>query len=346
MLSLAGVIRGKNRRTISGYSLFDTDKNRLIYVTKELGIQLCENGYIENAKVYMPASYTNGEKLLKLSNGNISDLQTIRLSNNSNVGLLEKLDVSSYKSVSTHRPYVVGCIFNQFGKIIGLRLVINNKIYNMTSAKVNNYINGNSYSKGVTDDFFDMNSHIYCADVRYMYGNKLIVGFKPLSVDMTPELANKIYHKNYILHIDIECDINLRRLVIESAREIEYNLFKYNTTYEYNLNELEIVASVTKYKCNDNKYKSQSYNYIVRTKDNKYLVVAYNTILDRDIPDNLPVVALWDREIKYKLPYRDDKKLYYDEINVTKLNKSLITKAIKERHLTLEQFMRDNTTLV
>ena len=347
MLKLVKVIRDKHSNSIIGYSLLDTERNNILNVTKALGIKLGETGYIENAKVYTASNYKNGGKLLQLDNGNISDLESIRINKDTVIGLLSSLDTSLYKTRYVHKPKVLGCIFNELGKIIGLTVQINNQVFNLNSTAARKHIDGANYLSTVKQELFNRYSHTYCA-TTHMSHNNLVIGFKPFSPDMTPEIANRLYSKNYTLSTNIECDTYLRDLVLRSAREIEYNILKYNIKYNFNLNSCRVVGIVDIYRYNDIKFIAKGRGYIVQTADNKYIFATYSSLYSLHIPniESLPRVALWEKEIKYKLPYRDEDSISIDEVSLNKINKKLILDAINRRHLTLEQFIRDNTVII
>ena len=305
MFSFAGVIVDK--LTVVGYILKSNGK--LYFVTKQYGIELAYNNFISDARVNNHKVV--GERLISTINGNRQLLRIgINELKNRGIHLSKSLNVETNSQIHFHKPCIMGCIFDGYGIIIGIRVKNGDTIYNAYKDDIKKFwidrkIIPNKTFKEI-DDYYKY-SYMYNFFESKIHGGILAFGLRLISPNFTPILANKLYGADNNI-IDTSEPINyfdkdIRDRVRLTARKIEYEGFSSNKAYKVIKNKCEIVA-IANFKNILLQNDMTKYGFVLRTPDNGYIVVDRGALTNIEIP-NVPSITLYNGDVMYANAYND-----------------------------------------
>lgn len=341
---LFGII--KDRQRVVGYILKYGVHD--YFVTKEYGIKIGYNKLIKDVTV--ENNTVVGERLVNKVTGNkiIPNIDISELIMHGIVleSTIEGLEIRDRKF---NKPEIVGCIFNNYGVIKGIRVRNGEEVITIGYPGVKKIWEG-PRNRGEPVKILKKPEHYSKYSHRYNFyestisGGVMYFGLKLISSHLTIKLANELYGvENNVIDNSVPADpldLEIRKKVIVTARKMEYNIIKNSRVYEYIKGECKVIARVKTRKPFSEEDKKIG-RLVVKTDDNTYIVVSSALFNDPRVR-NLPEIILYDGDVMYGNAYEDRGKIIISGMRGGERLKNRIRKAISTGGISYEQFMRDN----
>lgn len=333
------------KRVIQGYLLnaISADGKSQVYcVTKEYGLSLAKQSYIDDTvyadnKVCGPRVIHTKIKMLAFPRIELDDIHKLGLSLTDNIPNVENF-VSKIPKFK-----IIGCIFNNYGVIEGVRVVIGGQIKNIRVSEIYSVYSGFSHrcSKALTSS---EEYNRYCW--RYNFyrtkidGGVLVFGVYLTSPNTTIELANELFGvENNILNIGDSIsrqELSIRNKLLADAREIEFNIIKDEHVYKIDKYKCKYIANVEYMDINTN--EKLALPLYIYEYNGKYIM--YKKIIEVEPSEDLPTARVYKGEIAYNLPYEDGKELILTGISCRKVVKDNLKELVQSGKLSLAEFTR------
>lgn len=342
MYRFVGII--KDRQLIVGYVL--SNNGELKYFSKDCAIQIGLNGLIKDA--YVNNSNIHGTRLLHKYKGNRS-LRVTSLNELKNMGI-DLIDKIPSNDIRFNTIKAVGCIFDGFGVVRGLRIINNgesNSILNLRVEDINStlalsgkriYGIRKVFNSKDIDNYYKV---YYRCDFKetMMYGGTLTFGVQLVTPYMNIGLANRLFGSEnniaYNKHLAESFDVVCRQEVIKTARQIEYNMLVNNSMYNFQIEHCDVIANAKIYDLISCKFLVQEL-LVLRVPRLGYVVS--RNIWDKRI-EGVPQITLYKHAVLYSLPYRDGNKLIIAGNSIRKQIRENILDARLNHNLTIEKYV-------
>lgn len=281
---------------IAGYEIVYRDK--IYTVTKQYALQLGKEYKLKNARY----SYNGTIESLNMAGGNRNILDVILTPDTQLLDSVKVLD--EYVTLEEIPARIMGCIFNQINSLIGIKVMILGKEYNIKLDQLTELIRRYSLAlnKTLSEEEYEKLKTLYNVFIRKLHGQKLYRYIRIISPFMTKEVSEYLYgiENTLIVGDGIDYgDIGLRNKVLAQASEIEHSLIRGQRGIQISKKEIKVVARVETGDFLSKRFKATYTNYIVEHRGN-YYVVGKGQLLHFNTENVDKFIVLWHSELRHR----------------------------------------------